>query len=270
MEPAMKPVARLVAALLACALVLAAASLPAAAAPTVLVTGANRGIGFELARQYAARGWTVIATAREPRGADALQALARGNGNLRVEKLDVTSDRSVQRLAKKYRGQPIDVLVNNAGILGDVPAQKLGSYDFEVFDEIMEVSVKGPLRVTQAFIDNVAARDQKKVVNISSAVGSIKLTFPGQVFYRSSKAALNMATRTLSREVKLPGPDPRRKEIVFGLVNPGIVDTGFAKNVPVPMIQAEESARYVIERIDGLTKENTGAFLDYKGSELPW
>jgi NAD(P)-dependent dehydrogenase (short-subunit alcohol dehydrogenase family) len=254
--------------LLACALLWAA--LPAAAAPTVLVTGANRGIGFELARQYAARGWTVIATAREPRKAEALQALARDNANVVVESLDVTSDRSVRRLAKKYRGRPIDVLVNNAGILGDVPAQKLGAYDFEVFDAIMDVNVKGPLRMTQAFIDNVAASEQKKIINVSSAVGSIKLTFPGQVFYRSSKAALNMATRTLSREVKLPNDDPRRKEVVFGLVNPGIVDTGFATGVPVPMIKADESARYVIERIDGFTKANTGSFVDYKGAELPW
>lgn len=259
-------------ALLACALLLAVlvAPGPVAAAPTVLVTGANRGIGFALAGQYAARGWTVIATARDPGGADELRALARASDNVRVEKLDVTSDRSVRRLAKKYAGQPIDVLINNAGILGDVPAQKLGAYDFEVFDAIMDVNVKGPLRMTEAFIDNVAASEQKKIVNVSSAVGSIKLTFPGQMFYRASKAALNMATRTLSREVKLPSADPRRKEIVFGLVNPGIVDTGFAKGVPVPMIQAEESARYVIERIDGLTKESSGAFFDYKGGELPW
>lgn len=259
-------------ALLACALLLAVlvAPGPVAAAPTVLVTGANRGIGFALAGQYAARGWTVIATARDPGGADELRALARASDNVRVEKLDVTSDGSVRRLAKKYAGQPIDVLINNAGILGDVPAQKLGAYDFEVFDAIMDVNVKGPLRMTEAFIDNVAASEQKKIVNVSSAVGSIKLTFPGQMFYRASKAALNMATRTLSREVKLPSADPRRKEIVFGLVNPGIVDTGFAKGVPVPMIQAEESARYVIERIDGLTKESSGAFFDYKGGELPW
>jgi NAD(P)-dependent dehydrogenase (short-subunit alcohol dehydrogenase family) len=242
----------------------------ATAAPTVLITGANRGIGFALAEQYAASGWMVIATARNPRDADALQELARANARLQVEKLDVTSDRSVRRLAKKYRGKPIDVLINNAGILGDVPAQKLGSYDLEVFDAIMDVNVKGPLRMTEAFIDNVAASDQKKIINISSAVGSIKLTFPGQMFYRASKAALNMATRTQSREVKLPAADLRRREVVFGLVNPGIVDTGFAKNVPVPMISAEESARYVIERIDGFNKDNTGAFFNYKGGELPW
>jgi NAD(P)-dependent dehydrogenase (short-subunit alcohol dehydrogenase family) len=264
------PCARTFAVSLAILFMLMLSATRALAAPTVLVTGANRGIGFELARQYAERGWTVIATAREPRKADALQALARANGNVVVESLDVTSDRSVRRLAKKYRGRPIDVLVNNAGILGDVPSQKLGAYDFEVFDEIMDVNVKGPLRMTEAFIDNVAASEQKKIVNVSSAVGSIKLTFPGQMFYRTSKAALNMATRTLSREVKLPADDPRRKEIVFGLVNPGIVDTGFAKGVPVPMIKADESARHVIERIDGFTKANSGAFLDYKGAELPW
>jgi NAD(P)-dependent dehydrogenase (short-subunit alcohol dehydrogenase family) len=255
---------------LAAALVVLDSVAAAQAAPTVLITGANRGIGYALASQYAQRGWIVIATARDPRRAEELQALARADADVSIEQLDVTSDRSVRRLAKKYESRPIDVLINNAGILGDIPGQKPGSYDFEVFDEIMDVNVKGPLRMMQAFIDNVAASEQKKIMNISSAVGSIKLTFPGQAFYRASKAALNMTTRTLSREVKLPSADPRRKEIIFGLINPGIVDTGFATGVPVPMISAEESARYVVERIDGFTKENSGAFVDYKGGELPW
>jgi NAD(P)-dependent dehydrogenase (short-subunit alcohol dehydrogenase family) len=142
----------------ACALVASlVATRPGGAEPVVFITAANRGIGFALASQDAGRGWIVIATARDPRGADARQALARANGKVRVERLDVTSDRSVRRLAKKYTGRPIDVPINNAGILGDVPAQQLGAYDFEVFGEIMDVNVKGPLRMTEAFIGNVAA-----------------------------------------------------------------------------------------------------------------
>lgn len=239
-------------------------------APTVLVTGANRGIGYELARQYAERGWTVIATARQPAGADDLKALAARHPNLTVEKLDVTSDRSVRALARRYRGVPIDILVNNAGILGDVDAQKYGSYDLDVYAEVSAVNVEGPLRMVEAFMDNVAASRQKKIMNMSSAVGSIELTFGGQVFYRSSKAALNMAMRTLSKEVKRD-PDPNRKALVFGLINPGIVDTGFAKNVPVPMITARESAEKCIALIDAWTPAQSGAFLDYgKGTKLPW
>ncbi len=237
---------------------------------TVLITGANRGIGYELARQYAERGWTVIATARRPGDADDLQALAAQRDNVRIEKLDVTSDRSVRALAARYEGTPIDVLINNAGILGDTTAQKYGTYDFDVLDEIADVNLEGPLRMVEAFMDNVAASRQKKIMNMSSAVGSIELTFGGQVFYRSSKAALNMAMRTLSKEVKRD-PDPNRKALIFGMINPGIVDTGFAKNVPVPMITASESAAKCIAVIDSYTPEKSGTFLDYnKGTKLPW
>jgi NAD(P)-dependent dehydrogenase (short-subunit alcohol dehydrogenase family) len=237
---------------------------------TVLITGANRGIGYEFARQYAERGWTVIATARKPRDSADLQKLAAERGNVHVEKLDVTSDRSVRALADRYRGKPIDVLINNAGILGDIQAQKYGSYDLDVLDEINDVNLKGPLRMMESFMDNVAASRQKKIMNISSAVGSIELTFGGQVFYRSSKAALNMATRTLSKEVKRD-PDPARKALIFGLINPGIVDTGFAKNVPVPMITARESAEKCIAIIEGYTPDKSGTFIDYnKGAKLPW
>ncbi|MEZ5565292.1 MAG: SDR family oxidoreductase [Gammaproteobacteria bacterium] len=235
----------------------------------VLITGANRGIGYEFARQYAERGWTVIATARKPKAADQLKAIAGYWDNVHIEKLDVTSDRSVRALAEKYRGQPIDVLINNAGILGDIGAQKYGSYNFDVLDEVLDVNLKGPLRMIQAFMDNVATSRQKKIMNISSAVGSIQMTFGGQLYYRSSKAALNMAIRTLSREVKRD-PDPGRHALVFGLINPGVVDTEFAKNVPIPMITARESAEYCIAVIEGFTPENSGQFFDYKGEKLPW
>ena len=250
------------------------AAMPARAADeaapyTVLITGANRGIGYELARQYAERGWTVIATARKPRDAADLRQLAAGHPNVSVEKLDVSSERSVRALAARYRGTPIDVLINNAGILGDINAQKYGSYDFDVYDEIVDVNWKGPLRMIEAFMDNVAGSRQKKIMNMSSAVGSIEMTFPGQVFYRSSKAALNMAIRTVSKEVKRD-PDPKRKALIFGLINPGIVDTGFAKNVPIPMITARESAEKCIAIIESYTPDKSGMFFDYKGAKLPW
>ncbi len=236
---------------------------------TVLITGANRGIGYELARQYAEQGWTVIATARTPRDADDLKKLAAERPNVRIEKLDVTSDRSVKALAARYQGKPIDVLINNAGILGNIDAQKYGSYDFDAYDEIMDVNWKGPMRMVEAFMDNVAASRQKKIMNISSAVGSIEMTFPGQVFYRSSKAGLNMAMRTLSKEVKRD-PDPARKALIFGLINPGIVDTGFSKKLPIPMITAQESAEKVIAVIESYTPDKSGAFFDYKGTKIPW
>lgn len=241
-----------------------------AAEPTVLITGASRGIGLELARQYAARGWNVIATARSPDGSEGLQALASENPAVRLAVLDVTDQADVDELARALRGQPIDILINNAGILGDVDAQRFGQFDFAVFDQIMEVNTKGPLRVTQALLDNVAISEQKKIMSVSSAVGSIKLAFGGQTFYRSSKAALNMAMRNLSKEMRRD-KDENRKQLIFGLIDPGVVDTGFAKNVPIPMIQADESAAAVIAVIDAFEdRKQSGRFYTYTGKEMPW
>lgn len=238
--------------------------------PTVLITGASRGIGFELARQYADQGWGVVATAREPETADALKALREQYPGVRLERLDVTSPEQVAALADKYRGTPIDVLINNAGILGNIEGQRFGSFDYAVFDQVMEVNTKGPIRMTEAFIDHVAASDLKKIVNISSAVGSIKLAFGGQTFYRSSKAALNMAMRNISKEMRR-SDDANRKQLIFALIDPGVVDTGFAKNVPVPMIQANESAAAVIRVIETFTdRRQSGSFYTYTGKEMPW
>ncbi len=261
------PALRLLAALIA----LAPAALAAAelSRPTVLITGASRGIGYELARQYAERGWGVIATARNPAGADALQALAARHANLVVERIDVTDFASIDAIAAKYRGTPIDVLINNAGILGDNEKQKFGSFDYRAFDAVMATNVKGPTRMTEAFIDHVAASEQKKIMNISSIVGSLKLTFGGQSFYRASKAALNMLTRNTAKEMRR-AKEPGRSAVIFGLIHPGVVDTDFAKNVPIPMIQPEESAAGIIRVIDDYTLDRTGSFYDYQGKELPW
>jgi len=239
------------------------------ATPTVLITGSNRGIGFELARQYAERGWGVIATCRTPEQADALRALAADHSNVVIERLDVTDFAGIENVAEKYRGVPIDVLINNAGILGDNDKQKFGSFDYSAFDEVMAVNTKGPIRMVEAFVDHVAASDMKKIMNISSAVGSIQMTFGGQIFYRASKAALNMSMRTLAKEMR--GSDqPGRKALIFGLIDPGIVDTGFAKNVPIPMIQADESAAAVIDVIDAYDRKTSASFLRYTGQKMPW
>jgi NAD(P)-dependent dehydrogenase (short-subunit alcohol dehydrogenase family) len=245
------------------------ASPPGPARPTVLITGASRGIGLELARAYAGRGWGVIATCRNPATAAELKAIAAGHANLVIERLDVTDFRQIDALAARYKAVPIDVLINNAGILGDNDRQKFGSFDYAAFDEVMAINVKGPTRMAEAFIDNVAASEQKKIINISSLVGSIGFTFGGQTFYRASKAALNMTMRNLSKELRRSAI-PARRDVIVGLINPGVVDTGFAKKVPIPMITAEVSATGVVRVIDGYTLETSGNFLDYTGKTLPW
>jgi len=239
--------------------------------PTVLITGASRGIGYELARQYAADGWGVIATCRNPSSATQLQELAASRPNVLIEQLDVTDFDEMDALAERYKGIPIDVLINNAGILGGNDRQKFGTFDYTAFDEIMAVNVVGPIRMVELFVDNVAMSEQKKIMNISSLVGSVTMTFPGQNFYRASKSALNMSMRTIAKELK-GSKEPGRKEIIVGLIHPGVVRTDFAKNVPIPMISPEESAAAVIEVIDSyyVNRRQSGDFMSYTGKELPW
>jgi len=243
---------------------------PAPVTPTVLITGASRGIGFELARQYADLGWGVIATCRDPAGAAQLQAVAATHANVIIEPLDVANFDSMDALAQRYKGVPIDVLINNAGILGGNDRQKFGTFDYAAFDEVMAVNVVGPLRMTELFVDNVAMSQQKKIMNISSLVGSVSMTFGGQNFYRASKAALNMSMATLAKELRR-SKEPGRNEIIIGLIHPGVVATDFAKNVPIPMISPQESAAAVIEVIAGYTSpKQSGDFMSYTGKELPW
>jgi NAD(P)-dependent dehydrogenase (short-subunit alcohol dehydrogenase family) len=245
-------------------------SAPAPMTPTVLITGASRGIGFELARQYAEMGWGVIATCRDPATAEALQAVAASHANVIIEQLDVADFESMDALAARYKGVPIDVLINNAGILGGNDRQKFGTFDYTAFEEVMAVNVIGPLRMTELFIDNVAMSQQKKVMNISSLVGSVQMTFGGQNFYRASKAALNMSMATLAKELRR-AKEPGRNEIIIGLIHPGVVATDFAKGVPIPMISPEESAAAVIKVIAAFTStKQSGDFMSYTGKELPW
>ena len=145
---------------------------------TVLITGGNRGLGLEFARQYAASGWTVIATARDLEAATDLRELAKATGRVTIERLDVLDRDEIAALAKRYEGKPIDLLINNAGIGGDPALQSLGSFDYELFEEAMAVKVYGPLAVSEAFLANVAASRHKKIVAITSGWGVFSL--PGQ------------------------------------------------------------------------------------------
>lgn len=237
---------------------------------TVLVTGANRGIGLEMARNYAERGWTVIATARNPGGATELNEIAAGNPKVKVEKLDVTSQADVDALAAKYKGQPIDVLLNNAAWLGDPADQKFGSYDFDVFLGVMDTNVAGPLRMAEAFIDNVTASEQKKIVGITSVQGSITLIRSASIqFYNASKTALNMSMRALSAAVEDQG-------VTIALVSPGAVDTDMmalalgGSNFQMQLLTPAQSAEAVINLIDQYGFDMSGTFLSHEGARLPW
>jgi len=237
-----------------------------AQATTVLITGANRGIGLEYARQYAAKGHTVIATARRPAEATELNALAAQNKNVKVEALDVTDLAAIDALAAKYKGTAIDVLVNNAGVTGFPEKQNFGQIDYGSFGDVMNTNVRGPLKMTEAFIEHVAASPTKKVVVVSSSEGSISdVKSNRQPFYRASKAAVNMAMRNIAFGVKAKG-------VTVLLINPGPVDTDMMKAARgrMPLRTTELAVRELIAVTDKATLDQTGTFWNFDGTVYPW
>ncbi len=235
--------------------------------PTVLITGSNRGLGLEFSRQYAALGWNVIATCRNPKAADALQALASEYDQLVVEKLDVTNDSEVGAVAAAYRDQPIDVLLNNAGIYGTLEKQTLGSFDFEELKRVFDVNTIGSLRVSAAFLDNVAASDQKKIISLGGGMGTqtIGRMFGGHYFMKMSKAAHLSAMGTMQTDVDDTG-------IMITMISPGRVDTQLMRDSgwTGKSISAEKSAGLVIALIAELEPEMKGRLVMYNGMITPW
>lgn len=233
--------------------------------PTVLITGSNRGIGLEFARQYAERGWTVIATTRKPDKATALQALAIEHKNIVIEQLDVTDFERVDVLAGKYADQPIDVLLNNAGISGGARKQMFTKMDYEAFAKVLQVNTIAPLKLSEAFYPHVAASRDKKIVTVTSTEGLPgKVSRPSLYFLRSSKAAVNMVMVNLALQLK-------RKGISVALVNPGPTDTDLMDGLPKNMLRpVPDAVSDMIHNIDELTVDTSGLFITYGGSVIPW
>ncbi|HUN26480.1 MAG TPA: SDR family oxidoreductase [Steroidobacteraceae bacterium] len=266
----MKRPARYVALLALVALALTAHT-RLARADTVLITGANSGIGLEFAKEYAARGWTVIATHRHDTTPATLAVLAGRYRKVRVERMDVTDASQIQALARKLGNVPIDVLINNAGVYndrGNWRTQDFGRLDFALMDTIMAVNVKGPLMVTEAFIANVRASREKKIINISSTNGSLTRPLPGDgaIFYRASKAALNREMQLVARALKGDG-------VIVVLMHPGAVLTerqAYLRGKYPGMVEMPFTVHHMIDTIAGLTLKDTGRFMLYDGSTVPW
>ncbi len=245
-----------------------------AAAQTVLITGANAGIGFEFAKEYAARSWTVIATHHRPDTPADLAQLAARYKNVRIERMDVSRREEIDALAAKLKSVPIDVVINNAGVYfkADAPhSQDFGQFDYSLFDTIMAVNVRGPLMVMEAFAPNVKASRQKKFVAISSTVGSMTQPYPGTaaIFYRTSKAALNKEMQVLAQVLQ-----PAAVTVV--MIHPGLVRTerlmSLAPEVRTSKdyMDAAASVAQMIPTIDKLTLADSGHFMRYDGRPLPW
>jgi NAD(P)-dependent dehydrogenase (short-subunit alcohol dehydrogenase family) len=232
---------------------------------TVLVTGASRGLGGEFVRQYAPRGWRIIASCRDPGKAGELKALAAKHANVVIERLDVDDHAQIDQLAGKYRDQPIDILLNNAGIGGGAENQLFGKFKYDVYHQVMRTNAEGPMKMAEAFIRNVSMSRMKKLMTVSSSQGSIgKVTSPRLYWYRSSKSALNMMMENLALELKASG-------VIVGLVTPGATDTDFMKGLPKAMLRKPEvAAADMIRNIDEFTIETTGRFVNYDGTTLPW
>jgi NAD(P)-dependent dehydrogenase (short-subunit alcohol dehydrogenase family) len=228
---------------------------------TWMITGANRGIGLALTMELLRRGDHVVAAARDPWGG-ALGEVAGGQaGTLTPLELDVTSDSSVAAAKQALDGRPIDVLVNNAGVYGPRDRQSALDMDFKAWREVFEVNVYAPLRVAQAFLPNVEAGSGRKIVTISSRMGSIGSNPSGAIAYRSSKAAVNMVMVGFGNAV-------RDSEVAVLLFHPGWVRTdmgGGGADIP-----PSESAAGLIATIDASGMRDTNSFRNWKGEEIPW
>ena len=277
-----RPARRLVG-LLAAALASLAALPAGARAETVLITGANSGIGLEFARQYAADGWTVIATHRRSAVPETLAALVAEYPAVRVETLDVTNLEQARSLAAKLADVPIDVLINNAGVYNDrsgcgaddgcagsYATQTFGNFDYELLDTMMAVNIKGPLIVSEAFYPNVLASEQKKIIAISSSNGTITGELPnprpGATFYRMSKAALN-------REMQIVAASTRADGVTVIMFNPGPTLTEhqeYLRGRFEGMIETSFTVGQMIDTIARVTIEDSGKFLRYDGEDEAW
>ena len=230
---------------------------------SVLITGANRGLGLEFAKQYGNDGWRVFACCRYPDRAEELTGLARASdGRLSLHPLDVSREPTISALAEGLRGEAIDILLNNAGIYGDENHDDFGKIDYERWAETFRVNVMGAMKVTEAFIDNVASSEKKVLAFMSSLMGSISDNGSGGSYlYRSSKAALNAIVKSLSIDLKNRGV----KTVVL---HPGWVRTDMGgENAPLLSPESVAGMRRVL---DGLEAKDSGRFLSYEGAELPW
>lgn len=225
--------------------------------PTILITGANRGIGLAFTEHYASEGWRVIATCRDPGSAPDLSAIA---GDVSVHPMDVSDPGSIIALADALDGEKIDILINNAGTYGDRD-QSFGNMDYEGWAHTFQVNTIGPMIVTEAFADHVAAGKRRLVVCITSRMGSLTDGGGGYYQYRSSKAALNMVARGMANDLA-------SRRIAVVLFHPGWVQTDMGGSA-APLTPAASVAS-MTRIMAGLGIADSGKFLDHDGSEIPW
>ncbi len=226
---------------------------------TVLITGANRGLGLEFSRQYALDGWRVLACCRSP--SPGLEELsARNPERVSVQPLDVSDHGEIERLGRLLSEKSIDLLINNAGIYPD--SGDFGHTDYDKWMQAFRVNTMAPLKMAEAFVRQVAGSSLKTIATLTSKMGSLSdNTSGGEYIYRSSKAAANMVAKSLSIDLRSSG-------IISVALHPGWVKTDMGG--PSALISVEDSVAGMRRAIAGLTLEESGKFLSYDGREIPW
>ena len=235
--------------------------------PTVMVTGANRGIGYEHVAQYAQKKWNVIACARRPEKAiELLQLQDKYGANFIIEELEVTNHKQVDDLSQKHSNTTIDILINNAGtggpegMPGAMDYQKIDNMDYQIWRDILEVNLLAPFKVATSFHKQISISDKKTLIMMSSDLGSVSQnTFGGLYSYRASKSALNIVAKGMSNEWK---------DIIVVALAPGWCRTylGGAEAEIDPMDSVEDQQKM----FESLTESDSGKFLDRFGNEVPW
>ena len=225
----------------------------------VLITGANRGLGLEFTKQYAADGWQVLACCRHPQSAMALQALAGAHSNIKILALDVADFAQVDALALQLKAENIDVLINNAGVY---PASSFGDTNYDDWAQGFKINSMAPLKMTEAFVQHVSRSQLKKIATITSKMGSIDDNTSGESYsYRSSKTAVNMVMKSLSIDLKPYG-------ISVITLHPGWVQTDMGG--PNGLINAQTSVTGLRSQVATLTLASTGQFVAYDGKAIAW
>lgn len=229
---------------------------------TVLITGANRGLGLEMVRQYAAAGWAVLACCREPDSALPLREMAKRYPQIEVHRLDVSDFDQIDFLSRELAGRSIDIIINNAGVYGDNEDSAFGQMDYLSWQAVLRVNTLAPVKIAEAFLSQVASSSHKLIVVMTSLMGSIADNKGGgSIMYRSSKAALNAAMKSLAIDLK-----PRGVGVL--ILHPGWVKTDMGgANAP---ILPEESISGLRRVIEAYHPEDSGRFFDFRGKELPW
>ena len=235
---------------------------------TLLVTGGNRGLGLEFTKQYSQLGYRIIATCRNPKEARELNLLKEtSKTDIKIYTLDVTNHKEIDALSQSLSNIPIDIIINNAGIIGPFPIfehiekQRFKTMDYSVWEEVLRTNLFGPIKISECFLENLKSGQDKKIIFISSTVGSINEGKESAYAYATSKTALNKA-------ISLMAEDLRNENINILALCPGYVKTRM--NGGGANLETNESIEGMIKQINSLNESNSGNFLRYNGEKIAW